>query len=98
MVPGKSSFEEHAILIVGGPRKKQACAVVLPRWSAFRPRTDENDWCRHIFRESNKANRGHTCSNCVDGQRVILVLELQWTASDLHDKIAWHGRHIVLSR
>ena len=28
------------------------------RWflgGTFRPRTDESDWCRHVFRESNKA-------------------------------------------
>ena len=25
----------------------------------FRPRTDENDWCRHIFRDSNKAADTH---------------------------------------
>ena len=25
----------------------------------FRPRTDETDWCRHIFRESNKAADTH---------------------------------------
>ena len=32
------------------------------RWflgGTFRPRTDENDWCRHIFRESHKAADTH---------------------------------------
>ena len=32
------------------------------RWflaGTFWPRTDENDWCRHIFRESNKAADTH---------------------------------------
>ena len=32
------------------------------RWyldGTFRPRTDETDWCRHIFREPNKAADTH---------------------------------------
>ena len=52
------------------------CVVLVDqfvRWflgGAFRPRTDENDWCRHIFRESNKAAGKH-----VHWLMVILDLE-----------------------
>ena len=34
----------------------------LVRWyleGTFQSRTDEADWCRHIFRESNKAANTH---------------------------------------
>ena len=47
--------EEHAIPVRG-------VVVKFVRWflgGTFRPRTDENDWCRHIFRESNKAANTH---------------------------------------
>ena len=46
----KVKGEEHAIPVRG-------VVGQFVRWflgSTFRPRTDENDWCRHIFRESNK--------------------------------------------
>ena len=47
--------EEHAIPVRG-------VVDQFVRWflgGTFRPRTDENDWCRHIFRESNKAADTH---------------------------------------
>ena len=28
-------------------------------WLVFRPRTDDNDWCRHVCRASNKAAERH---------------------------------------
>ena len=43
--------EEHAIPVRG-------VVDQFVRWflgGTFRPRTDEHDWCRHIFREPNKA-------------------------------------------
>ena len=48
--------EEHAVPVRGVEDQ-------FVRWflgGTFRLRTDANDWCRHIFRESNKA-AGHTC-------------------------------------
>ena len=81
--------EEHAILV--------RCVVdQFMRWflgGTFRARTDENDWCRHIFRESNKAVDTHAnwlMDNCDFGPGA------QWMARDLHDKIQ-KSRHIVLS-
>ena len=50
----------------------------------FRPRTDENDWCRHIFRESNKAAATHANWLMDNGDSGPGA---QWTASELHDKI-----------
>ena len=47
--------EEHAIPVRG-------VVDQFVRWflgGIFRPRTDENDWCRHILRESNKAADTH---------------------------------------
>ena len=66
------------------------------RWflgGTFRPRTDEHDWCRHIFRESNKAADTHANWLMDNGDSGPGA---QWTASDLHDKIQ-KSRHIVLS-
>ena len=43
--------DEHAVLVRG-------VVDQFVRWflgGTFRPRTDENDWCRHNFLESNKA-------------------------------------------
>ena len=43
--------EDHAFAVRG-------VVDQFVRWflgGTFQPRTDENDWCRHIFRESNKA-------------------------------------------
>ena len=48
-----------------GRRARYPCPGQFARWflgGTFRPRTDENDWCRHIFRESNKAADTH--ANC----------------------------------
>ena len=47
--------EEHAVPVRG-------VVDQFVRWflgGTFRPRTDENDWCRHVFRESNKAADTH---------------------------------------
>ena len=59
----------------------------------MRPRTDENDWCRHIFRESNKAadtRANWLMDNGDSGPGAQLV------ALDLHDEMQ-KSRHIVLS-
>ena len=51
--------EEHAVPVRG-------VVYQLVRWylgGTFRPRTDKSDWCRHIFRESNKAADTH--ANCL---------------------------------
>ena len=81
--------EEHAIPV---------CGVVgqFVRWflgGTFWPRTDENDWCRHIFRESNKAADTHAYWLMDNGDSGPGA---QWMAPDLHDKIQ-KSRHIVLS-
>ena len=63
--------EEHAVLVRG-------VVDQLVRWflgGTFRPRTDEHDWCMHIFRESNKAADTH--ANLL-------------TDNDLHDKMQKH--------
>ena len=59
----------------------------------FRPRTDENDWCRHIFRESNKTADTHANWLMDNGDSGPGA---QWMAPDLHDKMQ-KSRHIVLS-
>ena len=66
------------------------------RWflgGTFRPRTDENDWCRHILRESNKAADTHANWLMDNGDSGPGA---QWMAPDLHDKME-NSRHIVLS-
>ena len=61
------------------------CAVV-PVGGTFRPRTDENDWCRHIFRESdNKAADTHASWLMDNGDSGPGA---QWMAPDLHDNNA----------
>ena len=55
--------------------------------------TDENDRCRHIFRESNKAADTHANWLMDNGDSGPGA---QWMAPDLHDKIQI-SRHIVLS-
>ena len=59
----------------------------------FRPRTGETDWCRHIFRESNKAAdiRANWLMDNDDS-----VPGAQWEAPDLHEKLL-KTRHILLS-
>ena len=81
--------EEHAILVRGCGRS--ICAVFLG--GTFRPRTDENDWCRHIFRESNKAADTHANWLIDNGDSGPGA---QWMAPDLHDKMQKSLR-IVLS-
>ena len=81
--------EEHAIPVRG-------VVDQFVRWflgGTFRPRTDENDWCRHIFRESNKAADTHANWLMDNGDSGPGA---QWMAPDLHDKIQ-KSRHIVLS-
>ena len=81
--------DEHAVLVRG-------VVDQLVRWflgGTFWPRNDESDWCRHIFRESNKA---------ADTQANWLMDKGdsgpggQWEAPDLHDKMQ-RSRHILLS-
>ena len=71
--------EEHAILVSG-------VVGQFVQWflgGSFRPRTDENDWCRQILRESNKAADTHanwlmdTGDSGPGAQRMAL---------DVHDK------------
>ena len=81
--------EEHAIPVRG-------VVDQFVRWflgGTFRPRTDENDWCRHIFRESNKAADTHANWLMDNGDSGPGA---QWKAPDLHDKMK-KSRHIVLS-
>ena len=56
------------------------------RWyldGTFGPRTDETDWCRHIFRESNKAadTRAKWLMDNDDSGPGA-----HWEAPDLHEK------------
>ena len=54
--------EEHTVPVRG-------VVDQLVRWylgGTFWPRTDETDWCRHIFREHNKSSE-YACQ-LVDGQ------------------------------
>ena len=66
------------------------------RWyldGTIRPRTDETDWCRHIFGESNKAADTHAnwlMDNDDSGPGA------QSEAPDLHEKLH-KTRHILLS-
>ena len=80
--------EEHAIPVHG-------VVDQFVRWflgGTFRPRTDENDWCRHIFHESNKAADTHA-NWLMDS--VILVLERNgWRLSFTIKN--QKSRHIVL--
>ena len=71
--------DEHAVLVRG--------VVDQFVWwflgGTFRPRTDGNDWCMHILRESNKAADTHAnwwMDDCDSGPGA------QWEAPDLHDK------------
>ena len=81
--------EEHAIPVRG-------VVDQFVRWfpsGTFRPRTDENDWCRHIFRESNKAADTHANLLMDTGDSGPGA---QWEAPDLHDKMQ-KSHHILLS-
>ena len=81
--------EEHAILVRG-------VVGQFVRWflgGTFRPRTDENDCCRHIFCESHKAADTHANWLMDNGDSGPGA---QWMARDLHDKMH-KSRHIVLS-
>ena len=66
------------------------------RWflgGTFRPRTDDNDWCRHIFRESNKAADTHANWLMDNGDSGPGA---QWEAPDVHEKLH-KTRHILQS-
>ena len=81
--------EEHAVPVRG-------VVDQFVRWflgGTFQPRTDENDWCRHIFRESNKTADTHANWLMDTGDSGPGA---QWMAPDLHDKMQ-KSRHIVLS-
>ena len=80
--------EERAILV--------RAVDQFVRWflgGTFRPRTDENDWCRYILRESNKAADTHANWLMDNGDSGPGA---QWMAPDLHDKMK-KSRYIVLS-
>ena len=81
--------EEHAVPVRGVVDQ----FVRLFLGGTFRPGTDENDSCRHIFRESNKAADTHTNWLMDNGDSGPGA---QWMAPDLHDKIQ-KSRHIVPS-
>ena len=76
--------EEHAVPVRG-------VVDQFVRWflgGTFRPRTDESDWCRHIFRESSKAADTH--ANWL-WTMVILDLERNgWSLISIHDKCKTH--------
>ena len=81
--------EEHAMLVRG-------VVDQFVRWflgATFRSRTDEHNWCRHIFPESNKAADTHANWLLDNGDSGPGA---QWMAPDLRDKIQ-KSRHIVLS-
>ena len=81
--------DEHAVPVRG-------VVDQFVRWfvgGTFRPRTDENDWCRHIFRESNKAADTHANWLMDNGDSGPGA---QWEAPHLHDKLH-KSRHILLS-
>ena len=81
--------EEHAIPVRG-------VVDQFVRWflgGTFRPRTDENDWCRHIFRESKKAADTHANWLMDNGDSGPGAHRM---APDLHDKMH-KSRHIPLS-
>ena len=72
--------EEHAIPVRG-------VVDQFVRWflgGTFRPRTDKNDSCRHIFRESNKAAETHANWLMDNGDSGPGA---QWMVPHLHDKI-----------
>ena len=81
--------EEHAVPVRG-------VVDQFVRWflgGTFRPRTDEHVWCRHIFRESNKAAETHANWLMDSGDSGPGA---QWMAPDLHDKMQ-KSRLFVLS-
>ena len=83
--------EEHAIPVRG-------VVDQFVGWflgGTFPPRTDENDWCRHIFRESNKAADTHANWLMDNGDSVPGA---QWMAPDLHDKMQKITSYCVVFR
>ena len=81
--------DEHAVPVRG-------VVDQFVRWflgGTFRPRTGENHWCMHVFRESNKAADTHANWLMDNGDSGPGA---QWVALDLHDKCR-KSRHILLS-
>ena len=81
--------EEHAIPVHG-------VVDQLVRWclgGTFLWRTDENDWCRHIFCESNKAAATHANWLMDNGDSGPGA---QWEAPDLDEKLQ-KSRHLLMS-
>ena len=79
----KVKGDEHTVLVRGVVDH----FVLWYLDGTFLPRTDETDWCRHIFRESNKVADTHgnwLMDNDDSGPGV------QWEAPDHHDKL--HNR------
>ena len=82
--------------VKGGEHAVPVRAVVdqCVRWflgDTFWPKTDENDRCRHIFREWNKAADTHANWLMDNGDSGA-----KWEAPDLHVKMH-KSRHILLS-
>ena len=83
--------EEHAIPVRG-------VVDQFVRWflgGTFRPRTDENDWVRHIFRESNKVADTHANWLMDNGDSGPGA---QWMAPDHHDKMQKITSYCVVFR
>ena len=81
--------EEHTVPVRG-------VVDQLVRWylgGTFWPRTDETDWCRHIFREQNKAADTHANWLMDNGDSGSGA---QWEASDLHEQLQ-KTRHNLMS-
>ena len=81
--------DEHAVPVRG-------VVDQFVRWfleGTFRPRADENNWCRHIFRESNKAADTHANWLMDNGNSGPGA---QWVAPDVQKKMH-KTRHIILS-
>ena len=80
--------EQHAIPVRG-------VVDLFVRWflgGTYRPRTNKNHWCRHIFCEINKAADTHVTWLMDNGDS---GLGAQWMAPYLHDKMK-KSRHIAL--
>ena len=86
MVPGKSRAKSALFLSVG-------VVDQFVRWflgGTFRPKIDENDWCGHILRKSNKAADTHANWLMDNGDSGPGP---RWMAPDLHHKMK---NHVIL--
>ena len=80
--------EEHTVLV-------GSVVDQVVRWylgGTFRPRTDETDWCRHIFREYSKAADTHANWLMDNGDSGSGA---QWETPDLHEKLQ-NVRHLLM--